>query len=90
MIWSNRWIRFGGASGIALVITYITTTVVGASLRPGYSHIRDSVSELIEMGAPNKELLDIMIGSYHLLLIMFAIGLHLALPRTRAVGLVLP
>ncbi len=83
MIRNNCWIRFGGASGIALVSIYITTTVVGALLRPGYSHIRDSVSELIEMGAPNKGLLDMMFGSYHLLLIMFAIGLHLALPRTR-------
>jgi hypothetical protein len=83
MIRNDRWIRFGGASGIALVVIYITATVVGAALRPGYSHIRDSVSELIEVGAPNKALLDTMISSYHLMLIMFAYGLHLALPRTR-------
>ena len=66
-----------------MVVIYITTAVVGAALRPGYSHIRDSVSELIEVGAPNKALLDTMISFYHVMLIMFAYGLHLALPHTR-------
>jgi len=59
----------------------LTATIVGAALRPGYSHIADSISELTEAGAPNKMLLDAMIGAYHLLFIPFAYGLHLALPR---------
>ena len=83
MALNDRWIRLGGACGIALVVIYITTTVVGAALRPGYSHIRDSVSELIEVGAPNKAPLDTMLFSYHMMLMMFAYGLHLALPHTR-------
>lgn len=80
---TSRWIRIGGASGFGLVAAYVTATVAGAALRPGYSHIRDSVSELIEAGAPNKMLLDAMLFSHHLMVIMFAVGLYLALPRNR-------
>jgi hypothetical protein len=79
----DQWIRISALSAIALVVLYITVTIVGASLRPGYSHVRDSVSELIEVGAPNKALLDTLMGTYHLLLISFAYGLHFALPRTK-------
>lgn len=82
------WIRFGAISAVASVALYASVTVLGASLRPDYSHIRDSVSELIEIGAPNKVLLDTMMGAYHLLLIPFAYALHFRVTvyPTRLVG----
>lgn len=52
------WIRIGSICVIVSVALYISVTVLGASLRPGYSHVRDSVSELVEIGAANKALLD--------------------------------
>jgi len=75
------WIRLGGISGISLVIVYIFATILGSFLRPGYSNIRDSVSELTEVDAINKPVLDLMFGSHHIMLILFAFGLYKSLPN---------
>jgi uncharacterized membrane protein len=41
------------------------------------------VSELIESGAPNKALLDVMILGFHILVIPFAYGMHLSMNQGR-------
>ena len=51
--------------------------VVGGILRPGYSHIAQYISELIEAGAPNKAILDPLFAIYNILTIAFGIGLFL-------------
>lgn len=50
-------------------------------LDPSYSHIGKTVSELVERGAPNRDLLNIMLGAYNILIIPFAIGLLWAKER---------
>lgn len=79
MIRKNLWVRVGGASGVSLVVVYILATVLGTILRPDYSNIRDSASELTETGAPNKVIFDLMFGSHHLMLIIFAVGFYFSL-----------
>jgi len=47
------------------------------ALRPGYSQISDSVSELLSPGSPNKSLLDILNLIFALLYTLFGIGVLL-------------
>jgi len=60
--------------GIAAFILYVATAIVGAALRPDYSHIVNAISELLSNGAPNKVVLDIVFNIYNALLLAFAIG----------------
>ena len=64
-------------SGILAPIAYVVTVMVGGILRPGYSHIAQYISELIEAGAPNKTILDPLFALYNILTIAFGIGLFL-------------
>jgi hypothetical membrane protein len=78
-------------SGILAPIAYIVVVVVGGLLRPGYSHIAQYVSELIETGVPNKAILDPLFAIYNILTIAFGIGLFLYIRnvsenRRRTVG----
>ena len=68
----------GGASVIVGVALFVFADVYGSSARLGYSPVADAISELIETGAPNKPILDLLIGSYHALVVPFAYGLFLA------------
>lgn len=80
-------------SGVLAPVIYSLSVVVGGILRPGYSHIAQYVSELIETGAPNKALLDPLFAIYNILTIAFGIGLFLyirGIPenRRKMVGIV--
>lgn len=44
-------------SGMLIPIIYIFLYLLGGALRHGYSHISNSVSELLSPGAPNKRIL---------------------------------
>ena len=46
--------------GMLVPFVYIFMYILGGALRPGYSQIADSVSELLSPDAPNKLLLDII------------------------------
>lgn len=50
--------------------------ILGGILDPEYSHMRQDVSSLIAVDAPNKKLLDKFIISSSTLLLIFYIGLH--------------
>jgi len=65
-----------GACGIVSAVLLTAAYVVGDLLRPGFSSMRQAISELIESGAPNKALLDGMLFGFHGLVIPFAYGLH--------------
>jgi hypothetical protein len=62
-------------SGILAPIIYILAVLIGGALRSDYSHIANFVSDLIQAGAPNKNLLDPIFGIYNLATGAFAIGL---------------
>ena len=78
---SNKNLKIFGVCGIVSALLYIAAWVVGDYLRPGYSTRKQAVSELIETGAPNKLLLDIMILGFHILVIPFAYGLHISIDQ---------
>lgn len=48
--------------------------VLGGASRTGYSHISDSVSELLSPGAPNKKMLSVIQVAYAMLHILFGLG----------------
>lgn len=64
-------------SGVLAPLAYLAAVVIGGILRPGYSHIAQYVSELIEAGAPNKAILNPLFAIYNILTIAFGIGLFL-------------
>jgi hypothetical protein len=65
--------------GIVAPLFYIVPTVVGGLLRPGYSHISNSVSDLLASGAPNRVYLMIPFTVYPVLLSVFGFGLFAVL-----------
>lgn len=75
----NKFLMF---SGVLAPLTYVLAVVIGGILRPGYSHITQYVSELIEAGAPNKAILDPLFSIYNILTIAFGIGLLLYIRET--------
>jgi hypothetical protein len=62
------------ASGMLVPMIYILMYLLGGALRPGYSHISNSVSELLSPGAPNRLPLVIIQTIYALLHITFGSG----------------
>ena len=74
------------ACGIAAPILYILTVIVGAALRPDYSHIINAVSELLSNGAPNKAILDVIFNIYNALLLAFAIAAFITLKNAPRLG----
>ncbi|MHA2135524.1 MAG: DUF998 domain-containing protein [Candidatus Thorarchaeota archaeon] len=62
--------------GMLSPIIYTMMWILGGILQPNYSHIRDDVSTLVAVDAPNKRLFDKFIISSSTLLFVFYIGLH--------------
>jgi hypothetical membrane protein len=61
-------------SGMLVPFLYIFMYILGGALRPGYSQISHSVSELLSPGAPNKSLLDIFNVIFALLYTVFGVS----------------
>lgn len=61
-------------SGILIPITYIFMYLLGGAMRPAYSHISNSVSELLSPGAPNRLPLMLIQMIYALLHVLFGFG----------------
>ena len=61
--------------GILAPVVYVLTVFVGGIITPGYSHISQYVSELIQTGAPQKGILDPLFALYNILVIFFGVGL---------------
>lgn len=79
--------------GIIAPLFYIIPTIVGGLLRPGYSHLLNSVSDLLASGAPNKVYLMIPFTVYPILLSIFGFGLFAILkskplPVSSSTGLI--
>ena len=63
--------------GVIAPVLFVFMSILGGALRPGYSHLSDTVSELLSPGAPNKALLDTFYTTFTLLMGLFGIGLLL-------------
>jgi hypothetical membrane protein len=44
--------------GIIAPLFFVFIVILGGTMRPGYSHLSDTISELFSPGSPNKTLLD--------------------------------
>lgn len=62
--------------GMLSPVIYTLMWIIGGIIQPEYSHIRQDVSSLIAVDAPNKKLLDKFIISSSILLFIFYIGMH--------------
>ena len=62
--------------GMLSPIVYTVMWILGGILQPGYSHIRDDISSLFAVGAPNKGLMQSFIIASSALLLVFYVGLH--------------
>jgi hypothetical protein len=69
--------RYFFLSGTAATVVYVVAVILGGFLRPGYSHVTQAVSELLEAGAPNTAVLDPLFLLYNLLTVPFAAGVFL-------------
>jgi hypothetical protein len=72
----QQLIAIGGILG---PILYTMMWILGGLLQPNYSHIRNDVSSLLAIGAPNKKLFDIIHITDVVLLIIFFSNLHWAI-----------
>lgn len=63
--------------GVVSPLLYILVTIIGGELRPKYSHIKDTVSELFSPGSPNKKLLNRLILPYGVFNALFGVGMWL-------------
>jgi hypothetical protein len=70
---TQQLIALGGMIGPLL---YTSIWILGGIIQPDYNHIRDDVSSLMAVGAPNKKLFDIMQLINIILVIIFFINLH--------------
>lgn len=57
-------------------IVYTGTWILGGILQPDYNHIRDDISSLFAVGAPNKQLMQSLMIISSILLFAFYLGLH--------------
>jgi hypothetical protein len=67
--------RFLSLCGLIAPLLFVFMTILGAAIRPGYSHLADTVSELFSPGSPNKPLLDTLHTIYAALFTLFGIGI---------------
>lgn len=61
--------------GLFAPILFVFTAILGGALRPGYSHMTDTVSELFSPGSPNRLLLTILYILFAVFLSLFGFGL---------------
>jgi len=62
--------------GMFSPIVYTAMWIIGGKIQSDYSHIRDDISSLFAVGAPNKKLLQTFIFASSVLLFLFYLGLH--------------
>jgi hypothetical membrane protein len=86
--YTPRQIRILAFYGILAPLVYVAALVIGNALDPTYSQVGKTVSELIERGSPNRDLLNGILVVYNLLLIPFAEGLYKGLKKSSSAKLV--
>jgi len=71
------------ACGLLIGLFYVALYTVGGALRPGYSHIGHSVSELLAPGSPHRQTLATIQVIYALLHVAFGCGVLLEVLEMR-------
>lgn len=61
--------------GLLAPVIFVFTAILGGALRPDYSHVSDTVSELFSPGSPNRLLLTILYILFAISLSLFGFGL---------------
>jgi uncharacterized protein DUF998 len=79
--YTHRQLKILATWGMLAPLFYVVALIAGNILDPTYSQVGKTVSELIERGAPNRDLLDGIFVVYNLFLIPFAEGLYKGLNR---------
>jgi hypothetical protein len=88
MIISNLKIQALALAGILSPIVYFIAVVIGGALDPSYSQIGKTVSELVQRGAPNRDLLNALLVVYNILIIPLAVGLYFSMKKGWIRGIV--
>jgi len=73
------WQSVALGAGILAPFLYTATVAVGAAFQPGYSHIANAISELLEAG--RGAALEPFMLLYNLLIVTFALGVAASLAR---------
>ena len=81
MMQPNKRLNILALCGILAPIVYVIALTVGNILDPLYSQVGKTVSELIQRGAPNRDLLNGIFIVYNILLIPFAVGMFYGLRK---------
>jgi hypothetical protein len=76
MVTTVNLIQILAICGMLSPIIYTVMWILGGFLQPEYSHIKQDVSSLIAVDAPNKKLLDKFIITSSILMFIFYIGLY--------------
>jgi hypothetical membrane protein len=71
------------AAGLVAVAGYVATTVMGAAVTGGYSHVADPISELTSSHAPHRVALASAYVAYNLAMAVFGISLRRLAPGSR-------
>jgi hypothetical membrane protein len=74
-----------GVLGLVAVGLYVGAVILGGILDPGYSHVRNAISELTGSQAPNPEVLAPIFIGYNVVLAGFAYALMVAAGSERLV-----
>lgn len=65
--------QIGALSGAISALIYIVHVIMGGILWDGYSHVRQTISELTGNGAPDAEMLRIFTIGYGILAVIFSV-----------------
>lgn len=65
---------FSISCGMISSIVYVLHVYIGGALWEGYSHLKQPISDLTSLDAPNRELLNIFTNVYGVLTLIFAIS----------------
>ena len=65
-----------GICGMLSPIFYTAMWIIGGKLQSDYNHIKNDISSLFAVGAPNKKLMQSFIIVSSVLLFLFYLGLH--------------
>lgn len=79
----NKVLHYLSLSGAVGVAFYTAHVILGGFLANGYSHIKQTISELTASGAPNADLLTILTTIYGFLLVVFSICTYIIFKRNK-------
>ena len=71
-----NWVQIVAICGMLSPIIYTAMWLLGGLLRSDYNHIRDDISSLFAVDAPNQQFMQLFIIVSSVLLFVFYLGLH--------------